>query len=181
MRTITLYHYVSRQRRNEIKKNKALVPLTPFNPLISGKVWHSYAGQFSFPIARFYSCHFFEPLPRTWVEYGLFDLLMKEFAKGDYLLKSKVTDNPACPILVRDHKFHSPKEYEVTPEIWQKKEVRNSRPDLRNKWHQSVIPLRNYTGQYACPEVLVGFPIPLNQIAIERISRLPKFGKKFNS
>ena len=92
---------------------------------------------------------------------------MEEFAGGDLLLKLSIEDNPTSPLIVRDHKFHSPKEYGYPPEIWKKKEIRDSRPDLRNKWYESAVPFQEYNGNYICPEILIPFNIQLDDVTIE--------------
>lgn len=164
MKNITLYHYVSREKFSRIQKEKILTPTAPFNSGIPDEDWLDYTKQFPFPLARYYTCCFFEPSPEGWKEYGLFDLLMEEFSGGDYLLKFQIESDSPLPILVRDHKFHSPKEYGFSPEKWRKRKVRNSRPDLRQKWYDSTLTLQEYKCGYVCPEVLVPFEVPLAEI-----------------
>lgn len=141
-----------------------LKPTSPFSPAVQDKEWEDYIKGFLFPVSRYNTCAFLESKPKSWVEYGLFDLLMEEFAGGDYLLRIAVDDNPEKPLIVRDHKYHSPKEYGCSPEIWRKREVRDSRPDLRKKWLESAVPLSDYESNYVCPEVLIPFDVPMSQI-----------------
>ncbi len=164
MENITLYHYVSEKKYQQIQKDKFIKPSAPFNSKILDKKWDEYVKRFSFPLARLYTCTFFEPEPKAWQEYGLFDLLMEEFAGGDLLLKISVEDNSTHPIIIRDHRFHSPKEYGYPPEIWKKREIRNSKPNLRKKWYESVVPIQEYDGNYICPEILIPFKIPLDNV-----------------
>lgn len=166
MENITLCHYVTNRKYMDIIKRKLLIPSSPFNSKISKNKWQGYARQFPFPVTRLNTCCFFESNPKNWEKYHLFELLMKEFAGGDYLLELTVSDNKKNPILVRDHSFHSPKKYGMSPKEWEKREKRNSRPDLRKAWYQSTALLKNYDGSFICPEVLIPFPILLNKIKI---------------
>lgn len=162
----TLYHYSSAQKYSVVKEAGFLMPSAPFNSRIQDNEWASYIQRFPFPVARYYTCSFFEPRPAAWIEYGLFDLLMEEFAGGDILLELSIEDNQEMPVIVRDHKYHSPKEYGVSPDIWKKREVRDSRPDLRNKWYESAVPLKLYDLSFICPEVLIPFDVPLACVRI---------------
>ncbi len=164
MGNITLYHHVSERKYAEIAERKILVPSSQFNPRVAENEWQDYASQFPFPVARLNICCFFEPKPESWRGYGLFDLLMEEFAGGDHLLELTVADDETNPVLVRDHSFHSPKKYGMTPKEWRKREKRDSRPDLREAWYKSAVPLKDYGGGFVCPEVLIPFPISLNRI-----------------
>lgn len=166
MENIKLYHHVSDRKYIDTIERKLLIPSSPFNSRVPESEWQKYAGNFSFPVARMNTCCFFEPNPENWREYGLFDLLMEEFAGGDYLLELSVNDNDKTPILVRDHSLHSPRKYGMPPQEWRKREKRDSRPDLREAWYQSTTPLRNYDRSFVCPEVLIPFPISLNNIKI---------------
>lgn len=166
MDELTFYHHVGTEKYEGIARSGMLMPSAPFNPSIQEDEWSNYAHQFSFPVARLNTCCFFEPEPKSWKDYGLFDLLMEEFAGGDYLLELRVEDKKDLPILVRDHGFHSPKVYGKSPQEWRKRDVRNSRPDLRNAWHQSTTLLRDYDGDFICPELLIPFPISLNKIRV---------------
>jgi hypothetical protein len=166
---VNLYQYISKAKHDELMRDGVLKPTAPFNPRVSNKDWGGYIKRFRFPVSRFYSCAFFDPKPDFWIEYGLFDLLMEEFAGGEFLLKIITEDNINNPIIVRDHKYHSPKEYGCAPKIWRNRNVRDLRPDLRDKWYESAVLLSNYDGSYICPEVLIPFSIPLHQIRVERI------------
>lgn len=164
--TLSLYHYASQEKFERFQKEKELKPTAPFNPRITDEEWSSYVKKFPFPIAKRYTCAFFEPEPSSWKEYGLFDLLMEEFAGGDYLLELLVEDDKEVPILVRDHAFHSPKAYGVSSEVWRQRAVRDSHPELREKWLASTICLRDYQENYVCPEVLIPSTILLERIAV---------------
>lgn len=163
-----LYHYISKAEHEELRRRKILIPTSPFNPRIKDDEWKAYIKRFGFPVSRHYICTFFKEKPESWVRYGLFDLLMEEFAGGDFLLKITTDDDPDNPILVRDHKFHSPREYGCSPEVWRNRKIRDSRPDLRDKWYESAIKLSDYNGSYICPEVLIPFSVPLDRIKIEQ-------------
>jgi hypothetical protein len=163
----TLYHYLAESKYLDIIERKLLMPTSPFNSRIPENEWQKYSSQFTFSVSRMNTCCFFEQNPEKWKEYGLFDLLMEEFAAGDYLLRLIVEDNPESPLLIRDHSFHSPKKYGMSPQEWRKREQRDSRPDLREAWYQSTVPLRDYDGSYICPEVLIPFPISLDNIKVE--------------
>lgn len=163
-----LYHYVFEEKYRKIQKEGTLKPSAPFNPRIPDKEWEKYSKRFSFPISKLYICCFSEPMPKSWIEYGLFNLLMEEFAGGDLLLELRLEDNHSSPILVREHKFHSPKAYGYPPKIWRERKIRDSRPDLRSKWYESAIPLHQYNDTYICPEILIPFDIPLEKITIQK-------------
>lgn len=117
-------------------------------------------------MARLTTCCFFERKPESWREYGLFELLMEEFAGGDHLLELTVSDEERNPILVRDHSFHSPRKYGMSPQEWRKREMRDSRLDLREAWYKSTTLLNDYDGDFICPEVLIPFPIFLGNIRV---------------
>lgn len=165
---ITLYHYASQKKYEKLCREGFVKPTSPFNPRIRDEDWGKYIKRFGFPVSKYYTCTFLEPKPKAWAEYGLFDLLMEEFASGDYLLKMMVADNPSNPIIVREHKHHSPKEYGFPPEIWRRREIRDSRPDLREKWCNSAIPLSRYSNNYICPEFLIPYCVPLEQVIVEQ-------------
>lgn len=166
MSIIRLFHYVTTKKYEDILAKQALIPSAPFNPRITDEEWDSYIHYFPFRVARFYTCCFFEPKPKSWEDYGLFELLMEEFAGGDYLLILNVLmgDEGDFPILVRDHSFHSPRSYGKSPQEWRKREIRDSRPDLRNAWYQSTVSLKDYDDIFICPEVLIPFKISLDKI-----------------
>lgn len=168
MNQILLYHYATIEKYKSIIKKEMLIPSAPFNSRIPENEWSNYIRQFSFPIAHLYTYCFFEPDPQSWRDYGLFELLMEEFAGGDYLLELSIflelEEERDFPILVRDHVFHSPKSYGKLPKEWKRREVRDSRPDLRNAWYQSTTPLRDYDSTFICPEILIPFTISLDKI-----------------
>ncbi|MBS3116503.1 hypothetical protein J4421_02800 [Candidatus Woesearchaeota archaeon] len=166
MDKIKLYHYVTEDKYRSLLARKFLMPSAPFNSRILEREWEAYVRQFPFQVARLNTCCFFEPEPQSWREHGLFELLMEEFAGGDYLLEVTVSDEERSPILVRDHSFHSPKKYGMPLQEWRKREVRDSKSELREAWYQSTTPLRDYEGSFICPEVLIPFPISLNNIKI---------------
>ncbi|HLD79598.1 MAG TPA: hypothetical protein VJA18_03485 [Candidatus Nanoarchaeia archaeon] len=169
MDNILLYHYVTSKKYETVLEKGLLLPSAPFNPKVSGTQWNEYIKQFSFPVVQLYTCCFFEPEPQSWKEHGLFELLMEEFAGGDHLLELTILEqNLSDPILVRDHSFHSPKNYDRSPQDWRKREVRDSRPVLREAWYQSTTQLRNYGGNFICPEVLIPFSIEISNIKVIR-------------
>jgi len=161
-----LYHYAVEEKFKRVIKQQALLPSAPFNSRISETDWQTYSHTFLFSVARLNICCFLELVPESWMEYGLFKLLMKEFAGGDHLLKITVSDDEKFPILVRDHSFHSPKKYGMKPTTWSERKNRDSRPDLREKWYRSTTLLSNYNGSFICPEVLIPFSVPLVNIKI---------------
>ena len=163
---IELYHYISKEKYERIKQESFLRPSAPFNSKITNKKWEEYTQRFEFPITQYYICTFLEQEPQQWKEYGLFGLLMKEFSGGDLILKLKVEDNNKFPILVRDHMHHSPKEYGLLPEVWKRREMRDSRPDLREKWYNSTVQLKDYNENYVCPEILIPFAVRFENISI---------------
>jgi hypothetical protein len=126
---ITLYHYLSRGKYQRVTDEAALKPTAPFNPRIREEEWEEYIGRFQFPIMKRYICACLEECPSNWKDYGLFELLKGELAGGDHLLELRVEDDGNAPILVRDHKFYSPKAYGVKPQVWNKREVQDSKPD----------------------------------------------------
>lgn len=166
---VTLYHYLSSHKWKTVQETGFLQPTGPFNSGISSQEWGEYSIQFPFPVSEKNTFCFLEQNPPSWHEYGLFDLLMKEFSGGDKVLELNVDSSFMAPLLIRDHSFHSPKMYGCSPGEWQKREVRNSRPDLREKWCRSTIPLSQYAGNFICPEVLVPFPVPLDKIKLQKI------------
>ena len=168
MDNTTLYHYLTSKKYQSMLDSRILIPSAPFNSTVSEEQWGDYSQQFSFPITRLYTCCFLEPAPQNWKDYGLFELLMEEFAGGDYLLELHVSDEQKRPLLIRDHSFHSPKRYGKSPQDWRKREVRDSRPDLREAWYQSTTQLRNYGGNFICPEVLIPFSIEISNIKVIR-------------
>ncbi len=159
-----LYHYTSEKNWKKIKDEGVLRMATRFNPRIKKEDWLKYTLKFNFPIADHYTCSFFEPEPKNWKEYGLFDLLMEEFAVGDYLLELNIEDESTYPIIVREHKFHSPKEYGMSVSKWRKRKNRDSKPHLREKWYNSAVLLKNYDNTFICPEILIPFNIYLKDI-----------------
>jgi len=164
------YHYLGEEKFQSTLKKKMLLPSAPFNSRVPEEQWEEYTSGFSFPVARLYTCCFFEQEPVSWKEYDLFDLLMEEFAGGDHLLGLDVgtTESDEYPILVRDHNFHSPKKYGMSPQEWKKRKMRDSRPKLREAWYRSAIPLSEYSGSHICPEVLIPFGIEWDRIDIVR-------------
>ncbi len=168
MSNITLYHYLSSKKYESMLEGGMLMPSAPFNSNVSEAQWEDYSHQFSFPVARLYTCCFLEPEPQSYRDYGLFELLMEEFSGGDHLLRLNISDEVETPLLIRDHSFHSPQKYEKSVQEWRRREIRNSRPELRQAWYQSTIPLRNYDGNFICPEVLIPFPIKISNIQIMR-------------
>ncbi|MBS3139553.1 hypothetical protein J4479_00975 [Candidatus Woesearchaeota archaeon] len=157
---ITVYHYLSDQKLRRIVEQGFLEPIAPFNSHLAEEHWNDYIKQFPFPVVRKYIFAFFQPEPTSWKEFGLFDLLKEETA-GDRLLEIALQDDLPVPVLVREHKFHSPKEYGCSPEEWKKPEIRNSRPELREQWYSSAVTLNSYNFAFICPEVLVPIFIPL--------------------
>jgi len=166
MATVTLYHYVTDKKYENIVKERSLVPSAPFNSKIPKEEWKDYAGKFPFLVARLYTCSFLESEPQSWKDYGLFELLMDEFAGGDHLLELTFSEEEKDLFLVRDHSFHSPKKYNLLPQEWRKREMRDSRPGLREAWYQSTTSLKDYDGSFICPEVLIPCPIPLDKIRV---------------
>ena len=161
MDKVIIYHYTREKKYLGMIKRGLFMPTSPFNSNIKEAEWLKYVTQFSFPVSRLNTCCFFEKNPKNWKEYGLF-----EFSGGDYLLEISIKDDKEQPILVRDHSFHSPKNYCMSPEEWRERKNRDSKPHLREAWYKSTIPLKDYNNNFICPEILVPFPISLNNIMI---------------
>ena len=168
MSNITLYHYMASKKYQSMLDSRMLIPSAPFNSTISETQWDDYSRHFSFPIVRLYTCCFLELAPQNWKDYGLFELLMEEFSGGDHLLEFTISDQEKKPLLVRDHSFHSPKKYGQSVQEWRRREIRNSRPELREAWYRSTTRLSNYDGNFICPEVLVPFTIEMSDIKVVR-------------
>ncbi len=58
------------------------------------------------------------------------------------------------------------KEHGFSSEVWRQRAVRDSHPELREKWLASTICLRDYQENYVCPEVLIHSTILLERIAV---------------
>lgn len=162
-----VYHYTSAEKYQKICEERILKPLSKFNVKLPDADWDEYSKKFAFPLQKFYVCTLFEQRPKNWVEWGLLDLSLDGFNAGSLLLEINADDGLLSEAVVREHKFHSPKEYGFPPEVWKQREVRDSRPELRKNWYDSAVLFRDYTGDYVCPELLLPTEVRLEDIVVK--------------
>ncbi len=167
MSGLLVYHYATKGKVQRAFERQELEPSAPFNTQVPADEFEIYSRQFPFTVSRLNIFCLLEPTPEGWKGYGLLELLLENATGRDHLLELAVSDEG---LLIRDHGLHSPKAYGMLPQEWSRREMRDSRPDLREAFYRSTVLLRDYPGGFACPEILVPFPVPISQVRIVSIS-----------
>ncbi len=145
------FHYTHLETYNKIKRDGILAAKSP---LISPS-WISSAGNIEMPDERYIFSFIDTPEPEGWKKSGFLDQLLNEYLSGGKIVLLSFP-------LKRERAFV----LEARPTFDLSKN-RMTAPKAFKKYVESMMDVKEYSGEYKMPELVVAGNIPIERITLE--------------